>query len=292
VQFVKGCDVSGDRPPSTAELAWMNSYGPPVDVIVAVLGYNATLEGEEGTGDGDGDRHRYGLPGRQQEYLEHLKTLGKPLVLVVTGGSPIDLTWAQQHADAIVMAWYPGEQGGAAVADVLFGDFNPAGRLPVTFPKSYEQLPPFTDYNMAGRTYRFMNAEPLYRFGFGLSYTTFRYSRLKLSRKVISPSETVAVSVDVTNTGKVAGEEVVQLYVSDIEATVPVPRLHLEGVARVHLRPRQKKTVRFVLKPEQLAAFTDDGKPFIEPGQFRISVGGGQPMDLTGGSVSVLLRMK
>ena len=141
VQWAKGCELTGDRPPNFGELGLLTSYGPPLDAIVAVLGYNAFLEGEEGTGDAGGDRQTYGLPGRQQEYLEHLKTLGKPLVLVVTAGSPVDLNWAQANADAIVMAWYPGEQGGGAVADVLFGDYNPAGRLPITFPKSYDQLP-------------------------------------------------------------------------------------------------------------------------------------------------------
>jgi beta-glucosidase len=285
VQWTRGCDVAGDRAPNTNELRWFTSYRPPVDAIIAVLGYNAMLEGEEGCTEGsDGDRHHYGLPGRQQEYLETLKATGKPLILVVTAGSPVDLNWAQEHCDAIVFAWYPGEQGGHAVADVLFGDYNPAGRLPITFPKSYDQLPAFEDYSMKGRTYRFIEQEPLYRFGYGLSYTTFRYSRLKVRGS--------NVSVDVRNTGRIAGDEVVQLYVKDIEASVPVPRLHLEGFQRVHLRPGQKKTVTFTLRPQQLTCFDDAGHPFVEPGEFEISVGGGQPDDPSSGALTGTLTVQ
>jgi beta-glucosidase len=294
VQWSKGCDLSSDRPISKGEIDFLTRYNPQVDVIVAVLGYSATLEGEEGCVEsgGEGDRQRYGLPGRQQELLEFLKSKGKPLVLVVTGGSPIDLSWAKENCDAIVFAWYPGEQGGNAVADVLFGDYNPAGRLSITFPKSYEQVPPFVDYNMKGRTYRFMDNEPLYRFGYGLSFTTFKYSGLKLSKKTVARDEPITVSVDVKNTGKRAGDEVVQLYVSDLAASVPVPRLHLEGFRRIHVRPGQKKTARFVLKPEQLVCYDDDGNPFVEPGQFRISVGGGQPDDPSSGAVTAKFSVK
>jgi beta-glucosidase len=305
VQWSKGCDLYGDRPIST-ELSFLTSYNPPVDAVVAVLGYSAALEGEEGVaeGGGSGDRWQYELPGRQQEYLESLKKLGKPIILVVTGGSPIDLTWAKENCDAILFVWYPGEQGGHAVADVLFGDYNPAGRLPITFPKSYEQIPAFEDYNMRGRTYRFMDAEPLYRFGYGLSYTKFKYAKLKVKaaraeREGVplrsgSASASAAgweVTVDVKNTGKVAGDEVVQLYVSDLEASVPVPRLHLEGFKRIHLKPGQMKTVKFTLKPAQLMCYDDTGKAFLEPGQFRLSIGGGQPDDPASGVVSAILTV-
>jgi len=288
VQWTEGCELSSARPPNFGELGLLTSYGPPLDAVIAVLGYNALLEGEEGTGDAGGDRQVYGLPGRQQEYLEHLKTLGKPLVLVVTAGSPVDLNWAQANADAIVMAWYPGEQGGGAVADVLFGDYNPAGRLPVTFPKSYDQLPPFEDYAMNGRTYRFMEGEPLYRFGFGLSYTSFKYSKLS----VRTHKSGYVVRVDVKNTGKIAGDEVAQLYVRDVESNVPVPRQHLEGFQRIHLNPGQKKTVCFILRSEQLVCYDDNGKPFIEPGEFEISVGGGQSDDPHSGALTTTLTVK
>jgi beta-glucosidase len=294
VQWWKGCALSGEAPINTGPLGWLTSYSPPVEVIVAVLGYTADLEGEEGAteGGGAGDRVQYGLPGRQQELLERLASLGKPIALVVTGGSPIDLAWAQQHCDAILMAWYPGEAGAAAVADALFGDYNPAGRLPVTFPKSYEQLPAFDDYDMRGRTYRFMDAEPLYRFGFGLSYTSFRYSGLKLSRKIIRPDQSLTVSVTVTNTGRRGGDEVVQLYVRDLKASVPVPRLRLEGFRRLHLRPGRRTTVRFRLQPRQLACYDDEGRPFVEPGAFVISVGGGQPDDPRSGAVQTRLTVR
>jgi len=288
VQWVKGCELTGDRPPHAGELGWITSYGPPLDAIIAVLGYSALLEGEEGTGEAGGDRQTYRLPGRQHELLEHLKGLGKPLVLVVTAGSPVDLNWAQANADAIVMAWYPGEQGGAAVADVLFGDYNPAGRLPITFPKSYDQLPAFEDCAMKGRTYRFMECEPLYRFGFGLSYTSFKYSKLS----VRADKSGHVVRLDVTNTGKIAGDEVAQLYVRDVAASVPVPRRHLEGFQRVHLKPGQKKTLTFTVRPEQLVCYGDDGKPFVEPGEFEISVGGGQPDDPRSGARTTTLMIQ
>ncbi|MCG3149616.1 MAG: Beta-hexosaminidase [Verrucomicrobiae bacterium] len=285
VQWAKGCELAGDHPINTGELHWLTSYGPPVDVIVACLGYSATLEGEEGSteGGGSGDRNKYGLPGRQQEFLEALTKFSKPIVLVVTGGSPIDLTWAQAHCAAIVWAGYPGEQGGDAVADVLFGDYNPAGRLPITFPKSYDQLPAFEDYNMRGHTYRFMDAEPLYRFGYGLSYTTFRYSKLKIRG--------LTVSVAVKNAGRLAGDEVVQLYIRDIVASVPVPRRHLAGFRRIHLKPGQTATVTFPLRREQFACFDDAGQPFLEPGDFEISVGGGQPDDPHSGAVTARLAL-
>jgi len=284
VQWTKGCEVAGDRPFNPGELPGLSSYGPPIDAIIAVLGYNAFLEGEEGGTEGDGDRHHYGLPGQQQKYLEHLHSLGKPVILIVTGGSPIDLNWAQANCAAILFAWYPGEQGGGAIADVLFGDYNPAGRLPITFPKSYEQLPAFEEYAMQGRTYRFMTAEPLYRFGYGLSYTTFKYTKLKVRG--------TEVSVAVKNTGARAGDEVVQLYVRDVVASVPVPHRHLEGFQRIHLKPGQAKIVKFTLLPEQLACWDDNGKPLLEPGEFQISVGGGQPEDANSHAVSTTLTIR
>jgi beta-glucosidase len=291
VNWSRGCELSGDRPIITNELDGFVLGQAPVDAAIATLGYSAFLEGEEGCSEGDGDRHRYGLPGRQQEYLEHLKSRGWPIVLVVASGSPVDLGWAKEHCDAILFAGYPGEAGGEAVADALFGDYNPAGRLPITFPKSYEQLPPFEDYAMKGRTYRFMEAEPLYRFGHGLSYTTFAYAKLRVPRAPVKGGAEVEVSVEVRNAGKRAGDEVVQLYLSDLEASVPVPRWHLEGFRRVHLRAGAKRVVRFRLAARQLAAFDGDGRPFVEPGEFRVSVGGGQPDDPAAGAVSATFKV-
>ena len=289
VNVSRGCDLSSDRPIRSGELAWML---PDADVVVAVLGYTADLEGEEGCTDGGGDRVRYGLPGRQQELLEHLHKSGKPIVLVVHAGSPVDLTWAEQNVDAILMAWYPGEAGGEAVAEALFGQYNPAGRLPITFPKSYEQLPAFEDYNMTGRTYRFMTEEPLYRFGYGLSYSKFEYRNLKLSKAAVGIGEDVTVKVEVSNVSYCAGDEVVQLYVSDVDASVPVPRQHLEGFSRIHLKPGETRTVIFDLEAEKLACYDDAGQPFQEPGEFCISIGGGQPDDPAGRAISATLTVE
>lgn len=278
VAYSKGCELTGGNPTGIKPESGIDMIlFKDVDVIIAVLGYTADLEGEEGQNEFGGDRGFYGLPGHQQHLLEVLHKTGRPVVLVAAAGSPIDLNWADKNVDAVVMAWYPGEEGGNAVADVLFGDCNPSGRLPITFVKSYDQIPEFTDYRMTGRTYRFMKEKPLYQFGYGLSYTKFSYGNLKLSKRKIGVSESVAVTAEVKNVGKLAGDEVVQLYVSDIKASVPVPIRHLEGFKRIHLKPGCKAKVSFTIKPSQLAAYKDDGTPFVEPGSFRISVGGGQP---------------
>ena len=255
---------------SAVEVEW---FLRGVDVVIACLGYTPEMEGEEpgdiGVMDADGgDRQGIGLPGQQMELLKSLHASGKPVVLVLTGGSPIELNWAQQHLPAIVMAWYPGEAGGQAVADVLFGDYNPAGRLPVTFVKSLDDIPEFTDYCMQGRTYRFMQKEPLYPFGYGLSYTRFTYSNLRV--------EGMRVRVDVRNTGDCDGDEVVQLYLSHPAASVPAPIRQLAGFRRMALRKGQQKTVAFTLARDQLAVYDDQGRPFIEPGEVVLHVGGGQ----------------
>lgn len=192
------------------------------------------------------------------------------------GGSALAINWADQNIPAILHSWYPGQFGGTAIADVLFGDYNPAGRLPVTFYRSADQLPPFDDYNMQGRTYRYFKGEPLYPFGFGLSYTEFGYSNLKL-RKSIKAGENVQVSVDVQNTGQLPGDEVVQLYITDSAASVPVPVRSLAGTRRLYLKPGEKRTVSFTLTPRQMTIVTDDGKYVVEPGDFGVSVGGKQP---------------
>jgi beta-glucosidase len=176
------------------------------------------------------------------------------------------------------MVWYPGEQGGVALADVLFGDYNPSGRLPITFPKSLDQLPAFGDYRLTGRTYRFMTETPQFYFGFGLSYTTFGYSDLSVDASG-GPAVPVEVTVTVKNTGNLAGSEVVQAYVKDQEASVPVPHLRLVAYQRVTLEPGESKTLTLSVPIEELMAFDDDGKPFLESGLFELSVGGGQPVD-------------
>ncbi|NLF01190.1 MAG: glucan 1,4-alpha-glucosidase, partial [Anaerolineales bacterium] len=265
------------------------------DVVVMVLGISPSLEGEEMpidvAGFDKGDRTSLDLPRPQRALLEQIHALGKPVVLVLLNGSALAVNWAHEHVPAIVEAWYPGQAGGEAIADVLFGDANPAGRLPVTFYKSVDDLPPFEDYRMEGRTYRYFRGEPLYPFGYGLSYTTFEYSNLQLDAQRIGSGESVVVRVDVKNTGKYAGDEVVQLYVTDLAASVPVPLRQLQGFARVHLAPQEQRTVSFTLPPRAFSLIDDEGRRIIEPGAFQIAVGGRQPevTDITGRAKDVLL---
>jgi beta-glucosidase len=273
------------------------------DAVVLVLGLSPRLEGEEMKvpveGFQGGDRVSLDIPRVQQQLLERVTALGKPTVLVLMNGSAVSVNWARDHVPAIVEAWYPGEAGGAALADILFGDYNPAGRLPVTFYKSADQLPPFTDYNMKGRTYRYFPGEPLFPFGFGLSYTTFAYHNLHLPTAA-SAGEEVKAAVEVENTGKVAGEEVVQLYIKDAtpaaaRAVLPPvssapshapPIRSLAGFERIALRPGERKTVQFTLAPRQFSTVSADGRRIAEPGEFEISVGGGQT-----GAASAMLRI-
>jgi beta-glucosidase len=247
------------------------------DTVVLVLGISSRLEGEEMNvrepGFLGGDRVDIKLPARQQSLLEAVAQTGKPLVVVLMSGSALAVNWANEHAAAIVQAWYPGEEGGTAVADTLFGDYNPAGRLPVTFYKSVDQLPPFENYHMDGRTYRFFKGEPLYPFGHGLSYTRFKYSDLNIS----TAAEKVTVSATVENAGTRAGEEVVQLYVTDEAASVRVPIRSLAGVERVYLKAGERRVIRFMIEPRQLAVITDDGRTVVEPGEFKVTIGGKQP---------------
>jgi beta-glucosidase len=236
------------------------------------MGLSPLMEGEEGDvalSDGGGDRNAVELPPSQVAYLRFLTTLGKKLILVLTGGSPIALPEEAFLADAILMAWYPGEEGGNAVADVLFGEANPGGRLPITFPSPDQTLPPIEDYRMDGRTYRFQRDEPQFRFGFGLSYTTFAYSELSIERE--------AATVTVSNTGPVAGDEVVQLYVRDLDASTRVPFHALWAFRRVSLAAGGSKTIELPIPPNAWTVVLDDGQRVVEPGEFEVFVGGGQP---------------
>ncbi len=290
VFVAKGCDLNSRNPIQEMEIGW--GMLEPNDAIVAVVGNTAEVEGEEpdaATSDGGGDRTTIDLPGRQLEMLKLLKKKDPkaPLILVILSGSAVDLAWAVENCDAILYAWYPGEQGGNAVADLLFGDYNPAGRLPVTVVKSMDQLPPFNEYAMKDRTYRFMDEEPLFRFGYGLSYTAFDYSNLKAEG--FGP---MMVSVDVTNVGGCGGDEVVQLYVKDVEASVPVPLRQLQSFRRIHLDAGETKAVTFELRADQFSALDDDGQPFVEAGTFEISVGGGLAEDETSGAVSVMVEVE
>jgi beta-glucosidase len=277
VLYAKGCDITSS---STQGFAEAVAIAQKAEVAIMVMGLHPRVEGEEGDAPDSaagGDRTRLDLPGVQEDLLKAIHATGRPVVLVLMGGSALSVNWADEHIPAILLAWYPGEEGGAAIADALFGDHNPAGRLPVTFYRSLEQVPPFDDYRMAHRTYRYLRQAPLYPFGYGLSYTEFKYSNLTLSSREIRPDQQIEIAVDIENAGERAGDEVVQLYLSDVAAAVPVPGKRLCGFQRVHLGPGAKQSVRFALSPAQLSVIDAEGKRIIEPGPFLVSAGGGQP---------------
>src|SRR5882724_7233150 len=255
------------------------------DLVVMVAGLSPHIEGEEmkveAAGFSDGDRTSLDLPAPQQRLLERVQAVGKPTVLILMNGSALAIKWADQHVPAIVEAWYPGGEGGTAVGALLAGDFSPGGRLPVTFYASADQLPPFDDYSMSKRTYRYFAAEPLYPFGYGLSYTTFAYSNVRVSKSNVAAAAGVTVSVDITDSGGMAGDEVVQLYLT--HPGVPGAPLHaLKGFERIHLGSGEKKTVEFTLHDRQLSIVDEAGKHRVTPGQVDVWIGGGQPVSRAG----------
>ena len=253
-------------------------------VAIMALGLSQQLEGEEGQTEGNppgvfslGDRAYLGLPPVQQQLLQAVHETGTPIILVLLNGSAVAVNWADEHVPAILEAWYPGQAGGTAVANAIFGRFNPGGRLPVTIYRSETDLPPFEDYNMDNRTYRYFSGDPLYPFGFGLSYTRFTYRDLQISPQTVVAGESIHVQVEVENSGDQLGDEVVQLYLKDMVASVPVPRLQLQSFGRFRLSPGERKIVRFTLTPEQMSLVNDNGQWVLEPGKFQVWVGGQQP---------------
>jgi beta-glucosidase len=278
------------RDDSSAHLVW----APPdllssavqaarnADVVIAFVGISPQLEGEEMTdvsapGFFGGDRVDLDLPKPQEDMLKAVAATGKPLIVVLLNGSALAVNWAQEHAAAVLDAWYPGEEGGTAIADVIAGDYNPAGRLPLTFYKSIAQLPPFGGYSMAGRTYRYFRGQPLYRFGDGLSFSRFEYSDLKLSASPVPIGQPLEVQVTVKNTSQRAGDEVVELYLDRTVSSPGMPFRTLQGFQRIHLNGGEAKQVTLKLEPRQLAFVDDKGKLIASPGQYTISVGGQQP---------------
>ena len=250
------------------------------DVVIAVVGITSHLEGEEmpieEPGFSGGDRTNLDMPKEEEDLVQAVAATGKPLVIVLMNGSALGVNWEKAHANAILEAWYSGEEGGAAVAETLSGKNNPAGRLPVTFYKDVHQLPHFEDYSMKGRTYRYFEGEPLWPFGYGLSYTSFRYSDLSLPNAPINAGDPLDASVTVTNTGKDAGDEVVQLYLK-FPDTPGAPIRALRGFQRVHLEPGTTQKVEFHLNPRDLSMVTDIGDIIVAQGKYSVSVGGGQP---------------
>jgi len=278
------------RPDASVQLVWAPpepslksealSAAREAEVVVAVMGLSPKLEGEEMevpvAGFVGGDRVEIGLPGMQEQFLKDLVAVGTPVILVLLNGSALAIPWAAENVPGILELWYPGQAAGQALGEVLFGDYSPGGRLPVTFYRSADQLPPFVDYAMQGRTYRYFSGQPLFPFGHGLSYTRFTYRNLVLP-PTAATGDTVRVSVDVTNTGDRPGDEVVQLYLTDLQASVPVPIRSLQGFRRLRLKPGETQTVEFRLTPRQFSLITEDSRRAVEPGEFQISVGGKQP---------------
>jgi beta-glucosidase len=252
------------------------------DVIVAFVGLSPDLEGEENgglhvEGFSGGDRTDVGIPRAQHELLEALGSTGKPIIVVLMNGSAVAAKWAAQNANAILDAWYPGVAGGTAIAETLAGVNNPGGRLPVTFYSSIDQIPPFDDYSMAGRTYRYFTGEPLYGFGFGLSYSKFAYTGMKLSSSEIQAGDAIKVDVDIRNASNVAGDEVAELYLSkDANAPAHLVRA-LRGFERIHLEPGESKHVTFNLSARDLSLVTDAGEHAVLAGSYTIFVGSRQP---------------
>jgi beta-glucosidase len=250
------------------------------DAIVAVVGLTSDLEGEEMPvhveGFSGGDKTSLELPADQRGLLEKARKLGKPLIVVVMNGSAINLAWAKDNAAAILEAWYPGQSGGLAVANVLTGRSNPSGRLPLTFYRSLDDLPKFDDYTMAGRTYRYFTGMPVYPFGYGLSFTNFSYAPLKLRPTDGGAEQGLRVTTEVRNTGAVAGDEVAQLYLNFPDQP-GVPRVALRGYQRVSLKPGEARTISFDLSPRDLSSVAPDGTRHVAVGQYRVSVGSGQP---------------
>jgi beta-glucosidase len=286
VLYARGSDLAPGTPPANAGApattealeADAVQTAQQADAVVLMLGLTARLEGEEMPievpGFKGGDRTSIDLPAPQQRLLERIVAVGKPTVLVLLNGSALAVSWAQDHVPAILEAWYPGQAGGAAIADVLFGDYNPGGRLPVTFYRDTRDLPAFDDYRMADRTYRFFKGTPLYPFGHGLSYTTFGYRNLRTSGTARRASDTVQVRVNVTNTGSRAGDEVVQLYVQHVGSAVPRAVKELKAYKRVTLQPGQTRTVALPLAAKSLAYWNAEQHQWvIEPDSVKLVVG-------------------
>jgi beta-glucosidase len=250
------------------------------DVAIAVVGITSDLEGEEMKVDvpgfKGGDRTSIDLPKEEEDLLEALRSTGKPVVVVLMNGSALSVNWAAQHANAILDAWYSGEEGGTAIAQTLSGVNNPAGRLPVTFYKGVEQLPPFEDYSMKNRTYRYFDGQPLYPFGYGLSYSKFTYSNLKLSASELNAGDPLSVEVDIRNTSDRAGDEVAELYLH-FPKSAGAPIRALRGFTRVHLDAGEAQHVAFTLQGRDLSEVNEAGDRIIAAGPYSISVGGGQP---------------
>ncbi|MBD3185410.1 glycoside hydrolase family 3 protein [Candidatus Bathyarchaeota archaeon] len=273
VTHVKGSGISEPMDSGIEEAVQLAS---DVDMVIACMGISNEIEGEEQE-DGLDDREHLGLPHAQDELLRSLQATGKPIILVLLNGGPISVPWAAESIDGILEAWYPGQDGGTAIADVLFGDFSPCGKLPITIVRSENDLPPFEEYSMNGRTYRYLKKEELYPFGYGLSYTDFDYSGLRINKTEVPAGEPVLIKISMENCGSREGADVVQVYLEDEEASTTGPRWSLVGFRRVSLVPGERIDLEFTISPRQMSVITQDGTCIVEPGSFTVHAGGQQP---------------
>ncbi|MEL4456842.1 glycoside hydrolase family 3 C-terminal domain-containing protein [Lutimonas vermicola] len=280
VQYSPGTTL--DRP-NINPADWSTGEAAEADANIVVMGLTRHIEGEEGesiSSPYSGDRLDYNIPQNQMDYLKKIKgDHGKPVIVIITGGCPMNLSEVHDIADAVLFAWYPGEEGGNAAADILFGHVSPSGRLPITFPKSLDQLPAYEDYSMKGRTYRYMTQEPMYPFGYGLSYAKFMYSGLKLSKEKIRKKENTTLYCTVKNSSEVDGDEIVQLYISANNKDIESPLFSLKAVERISLKAGESKTMTFDISPEMLSLINENGEKVQYKGSFQIFASGSLPTE-------------
>ena len=303
VLYAEGCHLYKDKVQGLAEekdrFKEALIMAEQSDVVVMCLGLDATIEGEEGDAGNEyasGDKLGLMLPGLQEELLEAVAAVGKPVILVLSAGSAIDLSWAEEHVDAIIDSWYPGARGGKAVAEAIFGEYSPSGKLPVTFYQGTENLPEFTDYSMAHRTYRYTNENVLYPFGYGLTYGTISYSGAKTEQETSAVLDDVTVCTKVKNKSAYPLHESVEVYVKYKNAQPDEPGFQLKGIACVELQAGEEKEVSVTLHARDFAVITEDGGCVVRPGEYEISIGGQQPGErsraLTGRETEILTVRK
>ncbi len=283
IRYSEGCHLFKDKISGLSRandrLAEVKAVAASSDVIIACFGLDSGLEGEEGDEGNEfasGDKPNLKLPGIQEDILKVVYESGKPVVLVLLSGSALAVSWADEHIPAVVQAWYPGAQGGRGVARMLFGEYSPEGKLPVTFYRTSEELPAFTDYNMEGRTYRYMKQEALYPFGYGLSYTRFCCEEAGISENHITPEESIECSVKLKNTGKMDGVETVQVYVKALEAE-GAPNHQLKGIKKVFLKAGEETKVNISLPAKAFALYDEEGRLVLNAGSYEIYIGTSQP---------------
>jgi beta-glucosidase len=278
LEYRQGCLMYDENHPTNVEFG----FSGMADIVIAVMGLDGAMEGEEGdaiASDSNGDRETIELPPWQLKYLRKVKASGRKVILVLTGGSAI--AFPEDIADAVIFAWYPGEKGGLAVADIIFGDVVPSGKLPLTFPASTGQLPPYEDYSMRGRTYRYMTEKPLYPFGFGLSYTSFRFDSLELSASSLSAGAAVKATVKLANTGKRDAEEVVQIYIAKENRGADDPASSLRAFHRLLIPAGQTASAEFELTAAAFESVNAEGESVLVPGDYTVYAGDAAPLPVS-----------